>query len=141
MITTITTSPTTLLIERGNLNCTILKEQIAAVHEYNLIITFMLSGNHKESIDFRDGLTIDGVPYTDISTALTAITTLSSSGIIETFIATPGQTIFSPVFDCNASTRVYVGGYRIVAGWSVAAGDIEFVAPMLGGEEVIIENI
>ena len=141
MVTTISSSPTALIIARGNLNCTILKSQIIAIHEYNNIITFMLAGNHKESMDFRDGITIDGVPYTDIFVILDDLAILSSSGMIETFIATPGQTTFDPVFECDGATRIYVNGYRIVAGWNIVAGDIEFTTPMTGGEEVILEKI
>jgi len=140
-MTTILNTASSLSISQNADKWNIRKEDCTGIKTRQNLIILILTNGDNIKIDFNDGLTIDGVAQTTVSMGVTTLEESLKSGIIETFIATAGQTTFSPVFECNALTRVYVGGYRIVAGWNVVAGDIEFVAPMVGGEEVILENV
>jgi hypothetical protein len=93
-------------------------------------------------IDFAKGVIIDGVTQTSLTMCKSSLVNLIKKGIIETFLATAGQTTFPTLFNASTSdTRIYVGGARVMTGWTFPAGVSTYAAGMVGGEEVIIEKV
>jgi hypothetical protein len=137
----ITTNGDTLRIKNGNDDITVLRSGITGLLFQRSIAVFMLAGNTDRNVRVELPLTFDGTLVSNREDLLSAYVNFVNSGsVIQVFTATAGQTIFDPVFECNASTKVYVNGYRTLSGFSINSGDVVFTNPFMGGEEVVIEN-
>jgi len=100
------------------------------------------SGEGIYYIDFTKGVVIDGVTQTSLTMCKSSLVDLIKKGIVETFIATAGQTAFATVFNASiGDTIIYVSGARVITGWTFPSGVSTYAAGMVGGEEVIIEKV
>lgn len=138
----ITSNGDTLRIRNGNDDITVPRSGIVGLLFQRSIAVLMLSGNTDRNIRIALPVTFDGVLISTAEDFLaTYVNFINGGSVIQVFTATPGQLTFDPVFECNSATRVYVNGYRILAGYNIVAGDVVFIAAFTGGEEIVIENI
>lgn len=136
MAITITNNKNTITIDWGDYSENLEKSELLVTHNGDYVTLSTKLVEHKFLYS-----TITTPTYASGALMEAGINTMiNNTGIqSQVFIATAGQTIFTPVFTPTAgNTYITIGGISVIGGWSIVGVTIVFVTPMTGGEEVVI---
>ena len=134
----ITTSASQMVIVHGSDSRTFDNSLISQIR-YTPMLIEVYSDTRIYNIDLTELVTVNGTSYTGLP-LYAVLTNATKTGEVEVFVATTGQTDFAPLFQCDASTEVFVNGYANTYGveYNIVAGVIVFGVAMSGGETVKI---